>query len=201
MTTAPSGTLYNHLLETIDLSLVRCRKSFSTEDAIRDCYGNDATMFESSDNSNFLVSAIDAMVDQVNGKVKAEMLDYLKEEQIEGRLGQVEGIINELNRHDKGQKEADEQDRHSARAALETARLPKGVQPADVLRHQTHELMMKERESLLAVLSEIEADVEEMNKRIEQSNGDVEEGKRRLHAVQKDLRGSTKILEEAKRIN
>ena len=190
-------SLYNHLLETIDISLARCRKSFSTESAIRDCYGSDASMFESSDSSNFLASAIDAMVDQVNNKVKEEMLDYLKDEKIEERLSDIEGIINELNSHDKAEKEADEEDRKSARAALETTKLPKDVQPPDVLRHQAYKLMMEERESLLAAISNVEVDVVELDKRIEQSSGQVDEGVQSLQKVQNDLQNSGTLLDNS----
>lgn len=198
-------SLYDHLLGTVDTTLASSRKSFTTEEAIKECYGDDASMFEdfedgSSDNnnSNFLASAIDAMVDQVNSKVKSDMLEFLQEEKVEDRLNDVEEIINELNNHDRVKKEADEADRKSARNALETARLPKDVQPPDILRYETHRLMTQEKESLLAELSKIEVDVEELDNRIKESGGKVDEGVQALQTAKQNLQKSAGQLEESK---
>jgi DNA gyrase/topoisomerase IV subunit A len=198
--TKKEGALFGHLLQTIDQTLARSRKSFSTEDAIRDCYGDDASMFDegASDSNNFLASAIDAMVDQVNTKVKSEMLEFLGEEKIEERLNEIEGIIHELNNHDRIQKEADEEDRNSARAALEGTKLPKDVQPEDILRYQNHRLLLAEREKLLAAISKIEEDVEALDKRIEESGGQVDEGLKSLQVVKEDLQNSVLVLEKSK---
>ena len=102
-TTEQTSTRYNHLVKVIDKALLESRKGFDTEEAIKECYGDDASMFhdgsshEADNNSvNVLASAIDAMVDRVNEKVKKEMLEFLERERVPERLAKVEAIINQL---------------------------------------------------------------------------------------------------------
>lgn len=110
------------------------------------------------------------------------------------RLWEIERIINALESHDKTQNEKEERDRQSARDALEAARFPKDVLPADVLRHQTYKLMEKERDSMLEALSKVEADVEQLDERIKRSGGQADQGAQILQAVGQDLQKSADLL-------
>ena len=194
-----SSVRYGKLLKVLNTALLESRRKFNTEEAIKECYGDDASMFDDSGDGSggqsVLASAIDAMVDQVNEKVRNGIVGYLEQEGIEKKLASVETIINRLDANDDEQKQADAADRQSARDALASVRLPKDVLPAELMRYQSYKLMENERNALLEEIAKVEEETKVVNERIASHEDVVNQGVRSMQAMGQQIQQSTKILE------
>ena len=194
-----SSVRYGKLLKVLNTALLESRRKFNTEEAIKECYGDDASMFDDSGDGSggqsVLASAIDAMVDQVNEKVRNSIVGYLEQEGIEKKLASVETIINRLDANDDEQKQADAADRQSARDALASVRLPKDVLPAELMRYQSYKLMENERNALLEEIAKVEEETKVVNERIASHEDVVNQGVRSMQAMGQQIQQSTKILE------
>lgn len=190
---------YNRLVECLEHSLAASKRQFDTEEAIREVYGEDAKLFDdgSSENNNFLASAIDAMVDQVNNRVMKEMLEFFEKEKMKEHLDKIESIEIELDKEDEDAKRREAEDRQSARDALEAVRLPPDVTPEDVIRYQSYQLMLKEKQSLLEALAKVESDTKELDDRILLCGGEVEKGEKSLQKVAQDLKETAAMLKDS----
>lgn len=191
-----SSVRYEKLLKVLNTALVESRRKFNTEEAIEECYGDDASMFDdgAGGGQSVLATAIDAMVDQVNENVKSNIVAYLEQEEIQEKLASVEAIINRLDANDEAQRQADEEDRQSARSALASVRLPKDVLPSDLIRYQSYKLMEKEREALLEEIAKVEEETKGLNERIAGHEDVVSRGVQSMQATEQQIQQSTQIL-------
>ena len=191
-----SSVRYEKLLKVLNTALVESRRKFNTEEAIEECYGDDASMFDdgAGGGQSVLATAIDAMVDQVNENVKSNIVAYLEQEEIQEKLASVEAIINRLDANDEAQRQADEEDRQSARNALASVRLPKDVLPSDLIRYQSYKLMEKEREALLEEIAKVEEETKGLNERIAGHEDVVSRGVQSMQATEQQIQQSTQIL-------
>lgn len=191
-----SSVRYEKLLKVLNTALVESRRKFNTEEAIEECYGDDASMFDddAGGGQSVLATAIDAMVDQVNENVKSNIVAYLEQEEIQEKLASVEAIINRLDANDEAQRQADEEDRQSARNALASVRLPKDVLPNDLIRYRSYKLMEKEREALLEEIAKVEEETKGLNERIAGHEDVVSRGVQSMQATEQQIQQSTQIL-------
>ena len=192
-------TRYNQLLRILDASLSKSREAFNVEEAIKECYGDDASMFEveSSSEENFLASAINAVIGTVNETTKKEMLEYLEKEGIEQKLNKIEDIIAKLDRTDAGMKQQDADDRQAAQEALEAAMLPKGVSPSDVMRYHANHLLKEQLASLEKRLAEEEEATKEVQERKRKLESSVRDGDQKLQKVKQTMEKSAAIANDA----
>jgi hypothetical protein len=206
------GTRYECLLTLIDKALGQSRKSFDTAQAVEDCYGEDATMFEPSaaaasrgeskdendttnsrrkseigSNVNLLISVVDNMVDRVNERVKEEMVQWLQDNGVGDRLALIETIVARLDEEDAKAAQAELDDRHSARLALEAVKLPKGVTPSDILRYHAFQVMEKERDSLIDELNKVDLEIQALELRKSETSSKVEDQIQQMERVDKEL--------------
>jgi len=183
---------------------VESRKQFNTEEAIQECYGEDASMFAGGeggeDGNNVLASAIDAMVDRINDKVKNKMVAFLEQEQVAEQLNRVEAIVKTLDDEDEEQKQMEAEDRQSAREALEVVKLPKNISPEDVIRYESYKLMEKERDALLDEIAKVEQATKRLNERIEDHETSVNQGVTSLQEVEAKLQESASLLQEESKL-
>jgi len=172
------------------------RRKFNTEDAIKECHGDDASMFDddAGGGQSVLATAIDAMVDQVNDTVKSNIVTYLEQEGIQEKVENIEAIINRLDANDEKQRQADAEDRQSARDALASVRLPKDVLPSELIRYRSYKLMEKERDALLEEIAKVEEETNGLNERIASNEDVVNRGVQSMRAMEQQIQQSTQIL-------
>jgi hypothetical protein len=205
------GTRYECLLTLIDKALGQSRKSFDTAQAVEDCYGEDASMFEpatasrgeskdendttnsrrkseiGSSNVNLLISVIDNMVDRVNERVKEEMVQWLQDHKVGDKLTLIEMIVARLDEEDAEAAQAELDDRHSARLALEAVKLPKGVTPSDILRYHAFQVMEKERDALIHELNKVDVEIQALELQKSKTSSKVEDQIQQMERVDKEL--------------
>ncbi|CAB9517608.1 expressed unknown protein [Seminavis robusta] len=188
-TTTEEESRYNQLILLVDKALTHSRKDFDIDEAIKECYGEDASMFETKDSSeeNFLVSAINAMIDDVNKKVKKGFLDYLEKEEMKQKLDKLEAIIAKLDQEDEQMKQADEQDRRTAQAALDATRLPKGVTPDGLMRYHIYNKKKEDLALMEKKLAEEEAAIEKLSGQIRNFESIEREGKENMEQLKQTL--------------
>jgi hypothetical protein len=185
-TTAQSSVRYECFLTLLNKALSESRKSFDTAKAVKDCYGEDASMFD----DNMLVTVIDGMIDKVNDRVKEEMLQILQEKNVRVTLQNLEGILAQLDEAEKAVKQAEQEDQQSARDALETVRLPKDVTPQNVLSYHAFEVMQKERDDLIEELEKVQAETKELEQQQANAKAVVQERVQKIETVAKELERS-----------
>jgi Nnf1 len=191
-------TRYRQLLLLLDKTLSHSRKAFDIEEAIQECYGNDSKMFEADDSSsseeNVLVSAIHAMIDVVHEKAKKETLEFLDKEGIEQKLTKIETIIAKLDSSDQETKRSEEADRQTTLAALNAARLPKGVLPSDMMRYEAYHERKKHLAALQDELAKEENATKELLDRKRKLKSIIEDGDHNLQRVKQTMEESAAAL-------
>lgn len=154
------------------MALQESRKSFDTSESIQICYGQDASIFGVATLSKLL----DSLVDRVNDKAKQDVLEQLEKDGVKAKLERVEDIIREFERQDNERQESESMDRQSATMALEKAKLPNGISPADIVSHRACTIMKKERDGLLEEISKVEEETRLMEQQIAQAEEKVKQG-------------------------
>jgi hypothetical protein len=190
-------TRYSQLLLLLDKTLSHSRKAFDIEEAIQECYGNDAEMFEvgsTSSEENVLVTAISAMIDLVNEKAERETLEFLDKEGIEQKLAKIEAIVARLDSSDQERKREDVEDRQTALAALDAARLPKGVLPADMMRYESYQERKKHLAALQDELEKEESKTKELLDRKRKLESIVKDGDQNLQRLKQTMEESAAAL-------
>ena len=163
---------YQQLLHVIDKALQESRKSFDTSATIQECYGDDASIFGVATLSTLL----DSLVDRVNDKAKQDLLVELEKYGVKSKLEHVEDLIRELERLETERQEAESTDRQSATTALEKAKLPEGISPADIVSHRASVIMKKERDGLIEEIRKVEGEIKLMEQQIAQAEEKVNRG-------------------------
>lgn len=172
MTIPTESIRYQKLLQVIDKALQESRKSFDTEAAIQECYGDDASIFGAAT----LAQLLDSLVDRVNDKAKQDIVDTMEKEQVESKLLHVERIMKKLEKMRDDKQAAESMDIQSASNALEKARLPEGIRPADIVSHRAYTIMKKERDGLAEEIASIEEETKLMREQIAQAESKVKQG-------------------------
>lgn len=151
---------YQRLLSVLEKALQTSRQKFDAEAAIREVYGDDAAIFGDDDNNGMLRSVLDSMLESVHDKVSTQMKTFLQEKDVEKQLSLLDAIIFKLEQQDADREKAESRDKHSARQALEDAKLPKGLSPIDMINRKACEKLQQEKEDVLAELAAIEEEIE-----------------------------------------
>jgi len=181
--TASRLVRYSKLLKATQKTLDEGKRTFDVEKAIKDCYGEDADMFREDE----LAHAIDAMIDEANGKIKKRMHQTYDEQRVEETLERVETIIHRLDAEDARRGEAEEQDRDTAKAALEDVRLPADVTPRDVMKYHAYRRMQQERDVLLAELEALEDETKQLEEQTRSSAQRMQQTAEAMQEVGKEL--------------
>jgi len=153
---------YQKLLDVIDKALKESRKSFDTSAAIQECYGDDASIFGAAT----LAKLLDSVLDRVNENAKQQVVENMETNGVELKLKQVEQLICTIQQQAAEKKEAEAMDRLSATNALEKAKLPEGILPADIVSHRAYAIMKKERDALDEQLCKMEEETKVMEEQI-----------------------------------
>jgi len=187
MTPTTECKRFQRLVATIDKSLSESRKAFDTISAVKECYGDDASLFENAGTENMLGEVMDGMVEGVNERVKEEMMKVFATKNVEEKLRKVENIIIAFDNLEAQEKKQEANDRQSARNALHSTKLPDGVSPSDIVSYHAHTTMKEEQNKLLAEISEIEGEIQQMEEQLEKGNSAIEKQMKNINEVGTEL--------------
>ena len=183
---------YEILQKLLDKALIRSRQSIDVSSTVTDIYAEDATMFQGED-ENMLSSIFETMLDKVNARVKEEMIQVLKEEDVENRLSKLEAIVQRLAHEEREQREAEQFDSDSARKAFEEVKLPQDVTPRDLLSYHAYVVMQEERNSLRHQLEVVEGVIKGLRENQEHTNAEAEANVRSVQKAAKELERSADV--------
>jgi hypothetical protein len=181
---AADSERYQALLQVMDKALVESKRKFDTNKAIKDCYGEDASIFGGEE---MLAKVVDGMVDRVNYKAKDDMQVTLEKENVKQTLIVAEQLMAKFQKIEQDAKVADEKDRQSALDALNHCKLPEGVSPQDVVSYRAYQIMQQEKETLVAELAKVQGETKEMEELLAQSTSVVKGRIKHIESTGKEL--------------
>jgi SMC interacting uncharacterized protein involved in chromosome segregation len=154
MTTSRS-VRYQRLLDVLDKALVESRNQFDVEKAIKDRYGegDDTTVFR---------TMLSGVLDSVHREVTADMANQLQESDVGNKLKRVEAVIQQLEEESARKKQADAADKESTLSSLQSAKLPKDLQPDDWIKYRVYQKMTAEKKAMTAELDMVESETAEL---------------------------------------
>lgn len=175
---------YHRLLLAIDKALLESRSAIDTTACLKETYGEDISIFGSSDDGkNQLVSIFDSIMEKVHDVVKDQTVQALERERVPQRLAIVEQIEDRLEREQKEKEEMDQQERLKAHQALEqqTALLLSNngnegtLFPKLNLQYETYQMLKQERDDLLQQVTQMAKEVEGFEQRCANMEQNVQE--------------------------
>jgi hypothetical protein len=180
---ASQSIRYQRLLEVMDKAMTFSKSQFDVDKAVKECYGDDASIFAQSDSNNgssgsgdnMLQAVLDDLLSSVQDQVAEEMRQHFKELNVAEKLLKLEKIIQKFEQEDIKQRQAEDDDKQSARQALEQVRLPKGLTPTDIVNFQAFQAMKKEKEAMLEEIATVELEIEQLNADKEERSRQMEE--------------------------
>ena len=166
-----SSSRYCNLLRLIEKTLANSKSTIDLETTIKECYGDDVSIFGDDDGSNaVLQNLLSSMLDRVNYSVLNEMKEQVLEENNVGpKLQKLELIVSNIERERTRKDEADEKAKQSARQALEQVEtfIPKNMKPEDLFRMEQYRHLQGERDNVLQQITEIEQDIQQLERQTE----------------------------------
>lgn len=152
---------YQHVLH---LALTKPREQVDIEAIVREFYGDgDTQVF-----AELLGSILDQ---QVTAAVKADMMEWFKEIELEEKLTKFEAAIAKVKRDEEKKKTMDENDKNAAAAAVDSVKVP--TSPSGLVRqriYQRHLTLQSEMEKEISALEKEIVDLEAQQKRYEAEN-------------------------------
>ena len=181
---------YQRLVRVMEKALINSRAQFDIPAAIHQCYGEDASIFGSDEDVGLLQSVLEGMLDRVHDTVMEDMIKFLKEEHVEELLLKLERVVARLDAEEQRRREAEAQDKASARQALQEAKLPKGLDPADIFTYHSYQEMVKERDAMKNEIALIEQEIQQLEAKNENDLNQVNLSLQKVVATGKELEKS-----------
>lgn len=182
---ASQSIRYQRLLEVMDKAMTFSKSQFDVDKAVKECYGDDASIFAQSDSNssnkgsgsgdNMLQAVLDDLLSSVQDQVAEQMRQHFKELKVSEKLLKLENIIQKLEQENIQQRQAEDDDKQSARQALEQVRLPKGLSPTDIVNYQAFQTMKKEKDAMLEEIATVEREIEQLNAEKEERSMQMQE--------------------------
>lgn len=156
------------LITIMEKALTESRRSIDCKEAVDECYGEDLSIFASPSNSSddatvsredartMLANLVDENLELLNDKVLAEFQAILKHEGVNQKLGHLEQILNQLEEHDRREREAEEEEKGLAQSSMETVSLPSGVKASDCVFYDAFRVKKEERDKLCAEIADVD---------------------------------------------
>ena len=183
MAASSDSIRYQQLMKGIDKVLVESRRKISVKDAVKEGYGDDASVF----GEDQIEEVLEGMLDIVHSSVANEMAKFLETENVENDIIKVEEIMKGFCSVERAMQEMNEKDRDSARAALEQAQLPEGVKPTDVVKYRAHNIIKEERQKLSNLIEQYRDENNELEKLVRDARAKVESEIVKIEEVSKEL--------------
>lgn len=184
-----SSVRYERLLQVIAKALKQSRSQFDINKAIQECYGEDANIFQ-GDNGSVLQALLESVLDKTNETVQEDMLVAMRENMVESKLLRLEKIIKQLEAQANQKQQAEENDKATAKQALDEAKLPDGLQPSDIITYRAYQKMLEEKEAMMR-------EIEQVERQVEQLEADKELRSSKVHSQLKVVDQAGKELEKS----
>jgi len=158
--TASDSIRYQRLLEVMDKALSNSKSQFDFDKAVKECYGDDASIFQGDGADNMLQTVLENLMVGVQDQVATDMHSHLKSLEVESKLLKLEAIIQTLEQQDAVKQLAEDADKQSARQALEQVRLPVGLSPSDLMEWTSFQKMTQDRDALQQDIASIQGEIQ-----------------------------------------
>ncbi|KAI2502668.1 hypothetical protein MHU86_11793 [Fragilaria crotonensis] len=183
MSASSQSVRYQHLMKGIEKVLVESRNKIRVKDAVKEGYGDDASVF----GEDQIEGVLEGMLDIVHSSVANEMAQFLQAENVENDIIKVEEILKTFDSMERAMQEMNEKDRESAKAALEQAQLPEGVKPTDVVKYRAYNVIMEEREKVSNLIEQYRDENNELEKLVRDARAKVESEIVKIEEVSREL--------------
>lgn len=183
MSASSQSVRYQHLMKGIEKVLVESRNKISVKDAVKEGYGDDASVF----GEDQIEGVLEGMLDIVHSSVANEMAQFLQAENVENDIIKVEEILQAFDSMEHAMQEMNEKDRESAKAALEQAQLPEGVKPMDVVKYRAYNVIMEERDKVSNLIEQYRDENNELEKLVRDARAKVESEIVKIEEVSREL--------------
>lgn len=160
---------YTKFVSILNKAIEKSHSVISTADIIEQCYGEDATMFETDDqeNGNMLVGLLNDALDRIDEEIMQKM-KTLAQDQAKGKLNCFDQAIAHVDKEEENALHEEELDHQSAQDAIREAKLPEGVTIEDVLQYQAYLIQQAARDELMQKIQRNSEECEEMKKQLEE---------------------------------
>mmetsp|Transcript_41 Transcript_41/g.55 ORF Transcript_41/g.55 Transcript_41/m.55 type:complete len:216 (-) Transcript_41:323-970(-) len=172
---------FKRLGSVLEKALLESAKNIDSHTLVSECYGEDANIFVNDGDSdghsnatNILATLIDGVIDRTNEIMRDEVEKITKAERLDLKLNILDHVIDDHERMDRQRKESEEEDRRSARIAVEESKLPDGITVSDALRFQEHLLLLENKENLEVLLARFKNENNKLEKELIEEKKTVE---------------------------
>jgi hypothetical protein len=170
---------YDQLIKVIEKSLYQSSDCVDTRTAVKQCYGDDISMFSTASATNtdnatnatnatnnaqdddgieMLASLINNILEKINDAfLQNELNQILDKEKVKLKLDTLDQVVEEFISNQRRKDEQERLDIQSARDAIRNTQfLPQGMDMSHVMLYQSYRMKMKIRDELLAELENVE---------------------------------------------
>lgn len=199
MTPPQYSVRYERLLQVAEKAMLQSRSKFDIERAIREFYGDDASLFVDGNNNeekkddNVLHTVLKSMLDRIHEGVKDDFASSMKDKNVEAQLLKLEQKIFRIEHAAAMERSADEKDKALAQEALSSTILPDGVSPRDVVSYQQYQKMLAEKAALEEQIVAVEAAVEQLEDQKRQRSSAVDSRLETMKVAERALEKSADI--------
>mmetsp|Transcript_35171 Transcript_35171/g.40108 ORF Transcript_35171/g.40108 Transcript_35171/m.40108 type:complete len:194 (+) Transcript_35171:108-689(+) len=175
---------YGQLLKGIEKVLSESRRKLSTSEAVKEGYGDDASIFGGE---NMLQKVIESMLDRVSETVIENIKVYLQNDHVEQDLLKVEELIQKFKGMEEAVRLINKQDRESTQLALRKA-LPKlSFKSTDIVRQSTFDIINEEKDQLSYLITELERETRDFEQHTISAEENLQYEISKVEQVSKDL--------------
>lgn len=162
--TLPPSKRHKKLIQVIEKGLSESKKSIDSHDAVIKCYGEDTSIFAGGGTEEsaktMLANLIEGVIDNSNERLQDDIENIFATEKIAIKLRALDSAVDQQDTELELKRETDENDRQTAREALDSAKLPDNVTIPDVLRFHIYNVKKDLKDKLLKELQHVEAETE-----------------------------------------
>lgn len=167
---------FKQLFLALEKALSESKKQVNCHEAVSECYGENISIFASSnldsnenngddDARDMLASLVSERLQRINESVTDNFRSFLEQNDIGSKLLRFEQAIEEYEQKDRAAKLSEEKDKRTAQLAAENATLPEGITAESIMRYQAYRLKEQEKQKLLVEICSIASE----NKAIEET--------------------------------
>jgi hypothetical protein len=154
-TSMTASIRYQRLLECIPMALEKCYTQLNVEDAIRICYGE-------SEGNDIFCTMLRSILQQYHIEVTNDMISFLQQNDVKDKLYKLETIVRKVKYDITQNEKAFMNDKESALAAIQHAKLSTGVSPQDVIQYRSYQQMMLKKKRIQDEINRMEQSIQQL---------------------------------------
>ena len=178
--------------KAMDKAILASHESINCKELVEECYGKDASIFtdngdstidfssfmqqsnttNADSNNDMLTTLVQSTIEKLNDRLNKDIQSLLRKEGVDDLFLKLEYILNELNRENREKLQKDELDKKvTIKAVKMVSSLP--TNPEDLVKHQAYAAKMEERDKLLAEISALEQENDDMMSQVDTINSSL----------------------------